>query len=209
MQNQTFNGNTSPAVNPQIDYTDVITQLEQTLKSDAQKLMFLYQQGLVSDNQAQYFTNKLLDTRNKLNLLKQNVQEPAASPLQNAEEKISALELFRKEKPDFFEKSGRAEVLDYIKNFDMDKDDISQIANLIEVLEKAAVDCYLKQSEHDKTLNDENTAAKSKLTSYAQNAAYDSNNNKVFTRTDLGRMSGEEFAKNEKLIFDQVKRGLI
>ena len=32
---------------------------------------------------------------------------------------------------------------------------------------------------------------------------------KVFTREDIGRMSGEEFAKNEKLIMEQVKQGLI
>jgi hypothetical protein len=91
----------------------------------------------------------------------------------------------------------------------MDKDEISKIAKMIETLENSAIDGYLKKSAHDKTLNDENTAAKSKLTSYAQNSAIDGNNNKVFTREEIGKMSGDEFVKNEKLIMEQVRQGLI
>ena len=91
----------------------------------------------------------------------------------------------------------------------MDKDEISKIAKMIEALENSAIEGYLKQSAHDKTINDENLAAKSKLTSYAQNASLDSNNNKVFTREEIGKMSGDEFVKNEKLIMEQVRQGLI
>jgi hypothetical protein len=91
----------------------------------------------------------------------------------------------------------------------VDKDEISKIAKLVEKLEASAIDSYLKKSAHEKSLNDENSAAKSKLTSYAQNATTDSNNNRIFTREEIGKMSGDEFAKNEKLIMEQVRQGFI
>ena len=88
-------------------------------------------------------------------------------------------------------------MLNYIKDLDMDKDEISKIAQLVENLENLAVDGYLKKSAHEKSLNDENFAAKSKLTSYAQNASGNSGIDRIFTREDIGRMSGEEFAKTK------------
>ena len=132
----------------------------------------------------------------------QNVPAQAA-PVQNP------MDLFNQERPGFFEADGRGDVLDYIKGLDMDKDEIVKIAQLVEGLENSAVDKYLKKSEYEKSLNDENLRAKSKLTSYAQNASSDNKMTKVFTREEIGRMSGEEFAKNEKLIMEQVKQGLI
>jgi hypothetical protein len=211
MQNQNLNGISSSADYPQINYKDAVKQLEQSVRADAQRLMLLQQQGLVSQNQAQYIINKLIETQNQIELLKQNMPLNSAPEKQPepVEKKQSSLDLFNEEKPDFFKQAGRCDVLDYIKNLDMDKDEISKIADMVEKIEKTAVESYLKQSAHDKTLNDENAAAKSKLTSYVQNALYNGNNNRVFTREDIGRMSGDEFAKNEKLILEQVKQGLI
>ena len=91
----------------------------------------------------------------------------------------------------------------------MDKDEIVQISQLVEKLENSAVDKYLKKSAYEKTLNDENAAAKKKLTSYAQNGSYDGNMNRIFTREDIGNMSGEEFTQNEKAIMEQLRQGLI
>lgn len=212
MQNQNLNGISSSAAYPQINYKDAVNKLEQSVRADAQKLMLLQQQGLVSQNQAQYIINKLIETQNQIDLLKQNMNLNSASINQQpeqTEDNQNPFDLFNKEKPDFFSRAGRCDVLNYIKNLDMDKDEISKIADMVEKLEKTAIESYLKQSAHDKTLNDENAAAKSKLTSYVQNAIYDGNNNRVFTREDIGRMSGDEFAKNEKLILEQVKQGLI
>lgn len=44
---------------------------------------------------------------------------------------------------------------------------------------------------------------------YAQNAPADQNFNRIFTREEIGRMSGDEFTRNEKMIMDQLKNGLI
>lgn len=198
MLNQQFNGISSPAVTPQINSENIIPQLISTLLANAQRQQFVKQ--LSNNEQIQ----QLISAYNEINKINQN---NTACDAQETEK--NPFDLFNQDNPGFFEKSGREAVLDYIKNFNMDKDEISKIAQMVESLENSAIDSYLKQSEHDKTLNDENSAAKSKLTSYAQNAILDSNNNKVFTREEIGKMSGDEFVKNEKLIMEQVRQGLI
>ncbi len=210
MQNQINNGISSSAVNPQMNptagYVDIIQQLEQAIKSDAQKLEILMQQGTIDQSQGQYLMTQLARKYNEINMCKNSFpsvnqpQPPVA---------LNPMDLFNQENPGFFDKGTRAEVLNYIKDLDMDKDEISKIAKIVEGLETSAVDGYLKKSAHEKSLNDENSAAKSKLTSYAQNAPADTNLGRVFTREDIGNMTGEEFAKNEKLIMEQVKQGLI
>ena len=198
MHNQQFNGISSSAVNPQINSQNIIQQLLLTLAANAQKEQFA---KLFSNNEQ---IQQLMSTYNEMNKDNQSKTAPEAQKTVK-----NPLDLFNQDNPGFFEKSGREAVLNYIKNFDMDKDEISKIAKLVEIIENSAIDGYLKKSTHDKTLNDENSAAKSKLTSYAQNATLDSNNNKVFTREEIGKMSGDEFVKNEKLIMEQVRQGLI
>ena len=198
MQNQQFNGISSSAVTPRINSQNIIQQLLLTLAANAQREQYIKQ--LSNNEQIQ----QLINAYNEMNKVNQN---NAASYAQESVK--NPIDLFNQDNPGFFEKSGREAVLNYIKNFDMDKDEISKIAGLVESLEHSAIEGYLQQSAHDKTLNDENSAAKSKLTSYAQNATLDSNNNKVFTREEIGKMSGDEFVKNEKLIMEQVRQGLI
>lgn len=198
MQNQQFNGISSSAVTPQINYQNIVQQLLLALAANAQKEQLVQQ--LLNNKQIQQLTSTINETKvDQTNDAASQAQAPVQNPF----------DIFNQEHPGFFEKSARGDVLNYIRNFDMDKDEISKIAKMIETLENSAIDGYLKKSAHDKTLNDENTAAKSKLTSYAQNSAIDGNNNKVFTREEIGKMSGDEFVKNEKLIMEQVRQGLI
>ena len=199
MQNQQFSGISSSAVTPQINYQNILQQLLLSLAANAQKEQLVQQPG--NNKQIQQLISAINET-NKVNQTSNAVPQ-AQVPAQNP------LEIFNQENPGFFDKSARVDVLNYIRNFDMDKDEISKIAKMIETLENSAIDGYLKQTAHDKTLNDENTAAKSKLIAYAQNSAIDGNNNKVFTREEIGKMSGDEFVKNEKLIMEQVRQGLI
>ncbi len=197
MQNQQFNGISSSAVTPQINYQNILGQLLTALAVNAQKEQLVKQLG--NNEQIQQLISAFNETNKQNNNAVSDANTPAVNPF----------ELFNQENPGFFEKSARGDVLNYIKDLDMDKDEISKIAKMIEALENSAIEGYLKQSAHDKTINDENLAAKSKLTSYAQNASLDSNNNKVFTREEIGKMSGDEFVKNEKLIMEQVRQGLI
>ena len=104
----------------------------------------------------------------------------------------------------------RNEVLDYLKKSNVvDKDEIAQITALVEKLEQDAINRYLRQQEHEKTLNDENEAAKRKLTTNVQKSGSGELQKGVFTREQIGRMSGEEFAKNERLIMEQLRKGMI
>ncbi len=211
MQNQPINGISSSAVTPQINYVDVIQQLEQAVNNDIARVKMLMAQGIITSNEAQYLVSQLV---NKANIIESYKQLPVANPqLSQPQPPITPVQnpfdLFNQEKPGFFDGESRGAVLDYIRNLDVDKDEITKIAALIEGVEKGAVDGYLKKSAHDKSLNDENSAAKSKLTSYAQNASNGGDIGRIFTREDIGNMSGEEFAKNEKLIMEQVRQGLI
>ncbi len=115
------------------------------------------------------------------------------------------------ETPEFFNRDGRIDVFDYLKstNKDFDDDEISKISSLVEKIEKTAVDRYLRQIEHEKMLNNENEAAKMRLRANAQNGNSDGNVNLVFTREQIGKMSGAEFAKHERAIMEQLKKGLI
>ncbi len=217
------NGISSPAAgqysNPQTGYKDIFYQLEQAIGADVQNVQNLVQNGVITKQQGSYFmaelARKAQEINNYKNSLGQNpaqmmpAQAPVAPTAQPQMPAVNPMDLFNKERPGFFEGEGRADVLNYIKGYDMDKDEILQISRLVENLENSAVNNYLKKSDYEKSLNDENAAAKRRLTAYAQNAGMDSNTNRVFTREDIGRMSGEEFTRNEKLIMDQVKQGLI
>ena len=116
-----------------------------------------------------------------------------------------------KETPEFFNRDGRIEVFDYLRsiNSGFDKDEIFKISALVEKIEKAAIERYLKEKEHEKTLNSENEAAKLKLRANAQNSVSDGSVNQVFTREQIGKMSGAEFAKHERAIMENLRKGLI
>jgi len=126
-------------------------------------------------------------------------------------DKVKAFEEFAVENPDFFKKSGREDVLSYLKNSKtrFDKDELSQISKLIEKIENCAVDGYLKKLEYGKTLNDENAIAKQRLATNAQAQGSADILKKVFTRAEIGKMSGDEFTKYEPAIMEALRKGLI
>lgn len=113
--------------------------------------------------------------------------------------------------PEFFNQNGRIDVYDYLKNsaLDFDGDELSKISSLIEKIENNAVQRYLEKQKHEKALNNENESAKLRLRANAQNNTSDGLKNLVFTREQIGKMSGAEFARNEKTIMDQLRKGLI
>lgn len=216
MLNQPNYGISSPADSPQVNpqgYKDIYYELEQMLGADVERVNSMVQQGVVSSQQGAYLLSRLQAKAHQINQLKQSEQINNIQPQAQVQDELpvseDAMTLFSKEHPGFFEKAGRGDVLNYIKGLDMDKDEILRIAQLVENLENAAIENYLKKSKYEKSLNDENALAKSKLTAYAQNSSSDGNFNKIFTREEIGAMSGEEFTKNEKAIMQQLKQGMI
>lgn len=215
MQNQTneeIKDISSQAVTPQanpLEYNDIFYSLEQQIGADVGHVMNLVQQGILTQQQGQYLLAQLSDKVKQISTYKNSLQPSEKDNTAEEEVHLSPMELFNREKPDFFSQNGREDVLNYIKGLDMDKDEILRIAQLVEGLEASAVDNYLKKAAYEKSLNDENSLAKSRLTSYAQTAAPNNKTDRIFTRKQIGAMSGNEFAENEAAIMDQLRHGLI
>ena len=213
------NGISSPAVNPQaaqnMGYIDPFFQMEQEIGAKVQQVQNLVALGVITQEQGCNKLTQLAAQARQINMyrsahgqqqLTQPINVPQQPPVMPQQ---TPMDLFNQERPGFFEAEGRGDVLNYLKNCELDKDEIIRIAQLVEGVENSAVEKYLKKSKYEKSLNDENKLAKSKLTAYAQDGSSDNNLGRIFTREDIGRMSGEEFNKNEKMIMDQVKQGLI
>jgi len=188
-------------------------QVENIVAQDFAKIQNLMQFGLINSLQGQNLKQQVLkkafDNVVQNELVQQN--SPPASQNKSFDKSVVFSE-FHKDKPDFFNSEGRKEVLDYLKSDDViiGKDELKKISSMVEHLEKTAIDRYLKNEAHQKSLNNSNEVAKQKLTANAQNSSFqDKNFLRTFTRGQIGKMSGAEFAKYEPLIMEQLKKGLI
>ena len=163
----------------------------------------LVQSGLLNPQQGQYYMSQL--AQKTLNRLTQEEDTQVTTPVN------TAFDEFITEHPDFFKPNGRSDVLKYLKdsNVEMDKDEICIISDMVEKIEKCAIERYIQQQTHEQALNNENEAAKRKLTANAQNSSFSANKNRAFTREQIGRMSSAEFTKYEPLIMEQLKKGQI
>ena len=187
--------------------TDYMTSARNTAIRDIGIIDNFIKAGLINPVQGQHLMNYVLSKAQEF-IVKQQ-QMGAAQPSNGRT--VSGIEDFVRENPNFFTQNGRNQVLDYLRNSNaiVDKDEISRISQLIESLEQSAINGYLQNQAHAKSLNDENEAAKQKLRANAQNANAADANARVFTREQIGKMSGAEFAKNERAIMEQLRKGLI
>ncbi len=187
-----------------------LDDIKQMAVKDLKLIESLVQAGIMTQEQGQnlmnYVTKKAFE---KYTLNQQNVQSLPNAQYQNSEQLKNSFA--QNVPPEFFNRDGRSDVFDYLKNSNVsfDEDELSKISQLVEKLENTAVERYLREQEHEKTLNNENEAAKQRLRANAQNSVSDGTNNLVFTREQIGKMSGAEFAKYERMIMDQLKKGLI
>lgn len=206
-QNNTETHMTEGQTPPQEPQSEQIGKIDvqRIAENDLKTIQNLVNSGKIDNAQGQYLVNFVINKA--LNMAKSQDFQPVPQPAQET----NTEENFNFENSDFFKQSGRAEVLDYLKNSNVnfDQEEISKISNLVETIENNAVERYLKQIAHEKTLNEENEIAKSRLRANAQNANFDDNKNMVFTREQIGKMSGADFAKNEKAIMEQLRKGLI
>lgn len=178
-------------------------QVEKLVENDLNAIRALMGMGLIDREQGQNLMKQVIKNA-YTNVTTQQHDVTAQQPSTDAFAEFAALN------PDFFNQAGRSDVLTYLKNspVNFDKDELLQISKLVEALEQNAVDRYLKKEEYGKTLNDENNIAKQRLTANAQSSNA-SDNNRVFTRAQIGKMSGDEFTKYEAAIMEQLRRGLI
>ncbi len=205
----------SPNADSQIQQTNVqfndAENVKQMAVNDINMISNLVETGVMTQEQGQNLMNYVTKKAFEKYIASQSSETPnkisaLASTITEQEQKTQNVPM-----PDFFNKDGRLDVYDYLKNSEIEFDDgeISKISELVEKIENSAVERYLKEKEHEKALNNENEFAKQRLRANAQNTSSDGLKNLVFTREQIGKMSGAEFAKHERAIMDQLKKGLI
>lgn len=179
------------------------------LKANLQNLHTLLNTGLLDRQQGQNLLNQIIKVALDGNT--QQMSEESPQPEEKVFDKKNALKEFEKENPDFFNIDGRDEILKYLNSDEIqfDKDELSKISKIVEQVEKSAIDRYIKKVAHEENLEKSNTQAKEKLKANAQNSASEIKNFLPFTREQIGKMTSAEFLKNEKLIMEQVKKGLV
>lgn len=190
-----------------------VQNVEKWAKDNISNVEMLLKSGLLNQDQRenliQHIINKGLIELDKCNLETDKTLNSTEMP-EKAFDKIQAITEFEKENPEFFNEKGRLEILNYIKSgcLEFDREELNLISELIKGVEKSAIDRYLKQVEFEAKLKKTNDEAKSRLNANAQNAK-DTFKQVAFTREQIGKMSGEEFTKNEDLIMEYAKKGLI
>lgn len=183
-------------------------EAENLISQDLQKIETLMKFGLINSWQGQNLKNQVLKKAFDLVLQNEKIKQNSAPEFKKDE----VFSNFEKDNPNFFMPEGRKEVLDYLKSdaVIIGKDDIKKISDMIEKIEKSAIERYLKKETHEKVLQNSNELAKQKLNANAQNSNFqDKNLTRTFTREQIGKMSSAEFNKYEPLIMEQLKKGLI
>jgi len=196
--------------------TQKIQEIERQAKEDVSKVEMLLKSGVLNPQQGESLIQQIIK-KGYAELQQCDLKsEPSGKVQNNSQEKrqfdkTQAIIEFEKENPEFFKTDSRLDVLNYIKSgiLEFDKQELEHISNLVEKLEKSAVDRYIKQAEYEAKLKQTNEEAKSRLSANAQNAKDSSDKQVAFTRKQIDKMSSSEFIKNEKLIMEQLKQGLI
>lgn len=186
-------------------------KVESMISQDFMKIQNAEKQGLINSLQGQNLKKEVL--KKAFDVIVQNEKKnQKLIPVSSEFSKQNAIGEFNKSKPEFFNAEGRKEVLEYLKsgNLNLGKDELTKISSMVESVEQKAIERYLKNKAHEKTLKNSNEAAKQKLTANAQNSSFkDKGFSGTFTREQIGKMSCAEFAKYETLIMEQLKKGLI
>ena len=207
-----------------LDYTETktfnqaaqkIQEIEHQTKEDVSKVETLLKSGILNPKQGESLIQQII--KKGYAELEQIDLKPETSYVEKMSlnekqfDKTQAIIEFEKENPDFFKQDGRLDVLNYIKSgiLEFDKEELKHISEMVEKVEKSAIERYIKQAEYEAKLEKTNSEAKSRLSANAQNAKDTSGKQFAFTREQIGKMSSSEFNKNEKLIMEQLKQGLI
>lgn len=182
-------------------------QVEESIKQDFIKIQKFVNAGLISSVEGQNLKKQVLQKAFDMLVQTEKIKRTVKPSINQNE----IFDEFSKSNPDFFNSDGRKEVLNYLKSSDVSvgKDELNKISEIIRVVEKTAIDRYLKKVSHEKTLRDSNETAKQRLTANAQKTNFNGNLSRTFTREQIGKMSGAEFAKYESAIMEQLKKGRI
>lgn len=192
-------------------------QIKQSIRQDLSKIQNLVQIGLINSTQGQNLKKQVLrkafDKLVQTEKIKRNFtaehSEQRNTSVQNDSNNV--FDEFSKSNPNFFSSAGRKEVLNYLKSNDafIGGDELNKISKMIRLIEKSAIEGYLRNMSYEKNLKEANETAKQKLTANAQKSMGSKNLSRTFTREQIGKMSRTEFTKYESEIMAQLKKGLI
>lgn len=179
--------------------------ISEEFKKNLKNLQIVLTSGLINPQQGQNLLNHII--QEALNMNVQNMREDLTTQISDKESSNG----FTSSEAKFFDIAGRNEVINYLKsgNVSVDKDELSRIAKLVETIENSAVERYIQKVAHEQNLEKSNLQAKQKLQANAQNTKSECKNLATFTREQIGKMTSAEFLKNEALIMNQLKKGLI
>ncbi len=179
--------------------------ISEEFKKNLKNLQIVLTSGLINPQQGQNLLNHII--QEALNMNVQNMREDLTTQISDKESSNG----FTSSEAKFFDIAGRNEVINYLKsgNVSVDKDELSRIAKLVETIENSAVERYIQKVAHEQNLEKSNLQAKQKLQANAQNTKSECKNLAPFTREQIGKMTSAEFLKNEALIMNQLKKGLI
>lgn len=179
--------------------------ISEEFKKNLNNLQIVLNSGLINPQQGQNLLNHII--QEALNMNVQNMREDLTTKISDKESSNG----FTSSEAKFFDIAGRNEVINYLKsgNVSVDKDELSRIAKLVETIENSAVERYIQKVAHEQNLEKSNLQAKQKLQANAQNTKSECKNLAPFTREQIGKMTSAEFLKNEALIMNQLKKGLI
>lgn len=187
--------------------------IETTIKQDFDKIQKLLKSGLINSVQGQNLKQQVLKKAFDMLVQTEKIKRNLSSSSNTNSEinKNNVFEEFSQSNPDFFNPDGRKDVLEYLKsnNVEIGKDELNKISEIVRLVERSAIDRYLKEISYEKGLRDSNEAAKQRLTANAQKSTLSGNLSRPFTRDQIGKMSSAEFTKYEPLIMEQLKKGLI
>lgn len=197
----------------EMEKSQLKNMVESAIVQDFSRIQKLVQTGLINSVQGQNLRKQVLQ-RAFDKLVQTEKMKRNLSPALNQHSQFNKHEVFEefnKSNPDFFNSDGRKEVLEYLKTNDaiFGKEELNKISDIVRIVEKNAIDRYLKKAVHEKTLRDSNESAKQRLTANAQKSGSSGNLLRTFTREQIGKMTGAEFSKYESQIMDQLKKGLI
>lgn len=218
VQEKNLQENTKPdAKLNDLDRIKTKIQVEQAISQDFAKIQKLAESGLINSAQGQNLKKHVL--KKAFDMLVQTEKAKRALPQSldkreqknNPVNKDKVFEEFGKSNPDFFTTEGRTEVLNYLKSdgVALGTDELNKISEMVRIVEKTAIERYLQNVAHEKTLRDSNESAKQRLTANAQKSSLGGNLSRTFTREQIGKMSANEFAKYESQIMEQLKKGQI
>ena len=180
---------------------------KQDVKEHLKALDNLLARGFINEQQGQNLLNLIIRRALENNGYdKMQIDKPTEEL-----NKAAILEEFDKISPKFFEQDGRKAVLEYLKSdgIQFDRDELSKISEIVELVEKNAIERYLKKVAYEENLEKSNLQAKQRLISNIQKSNSEDKNSLPYTRKQIDKMSNAEYLENEKLIMEQIRQGLI